>query len=123
MTLLSNDMRHVTEADRAHVWHHLSQHKAYETVDPRVFVEGKGCWLTEQDGPITDVQMLLARASYFALDEAQALAVLGEVHAAVSNWRQVALGPEVGLRAAELDDFAPAFEHEQMDAAAALLGR
>jgi serine/threonine-protein kinase HipA len=26
-------------------------------------------WLSEQDGPITDVQMLLARASYFALDE------------------------------------------------------
>jgi hypothetical protein len=42
--------------------------------------------------------MLLARASYFALDEAQALAVLAEVHAAVSNWRQVALSPEVGLR-------------------------
>ncbi len=80
-------------------------------------------WLTEQDGPITDVQMLLTRASYFALDEAQALAVLGEVHAAVSRWRQVALSPEVGLRAVELDDFAPAFEHEQMDAAAALLGR
>lgn len=80
-------------------------------------------WLSEQDGPITDVHMLLARASYFALDEAQALAVLGEVHAAVSKWRQVALGPEVGLRPAELDDFAPAFEHEQMDAAAALLRR
>ena len=80
-------------------------------------------WLSEQDGPITDVQMLLARASYFALDEAQALAVLGEVHAAVLSWRQVALSPEVGLRAAELDDFAPAFEREQMDAAATLLGR
>ena len=80
-------------------------------------------WLTEQDGPITDVQMLLARASYFALDEPQALAVLGEVQAAVSSWRHVALSPEVGLRAAELDDFAPAFEHEQVDAAAALLGR
>lgn len=66
--------------------------------------------------------MLLARASYFALDEVQARAVLGEVHAAVSNWRQVALGPEVGMGTAELDDFAPAFEHEQMDAAAALLG-
>ncbi|MBS4098729.1 MAG: type II toxin-antitoxin system HipA family toxin [Sulfuricella sp.] len=79
-------------------------------------------WLTEQDGPITDVQMLLARASYFALDEAQALTVLGEVHAAVANWRRIALGPEVGLRAVELDDFAPAFEHEQMDAVAALLG-
>lgn len=80
-------------------------------------------WLSEQDGPITDVQMLLARAPYFALDEELALAVLAEVHAAVSNWRQVALGPEVGLRAAELDDFAPAFEHGQMDAAAMLLRR
>ncbi len=80
-------------------------------------------WLTEQDGPVTDVQMLLARASYFAPDEAQALAVLGEAHAAVSSWRRVALCPEVGLRAVEPDDFASAFEHEQMDAAAALLGR
>jgi serine/threonine-protein kinase HipA len=78
--------------------------------------------LSEQDGPIADVRMLLARASYFALDGAQALTVLGEVHAAVANWRQVALGPDVGLRSAELNDFAPAFEHEQMDAAAALLG-
>lgn len=80
-------------------------------------------WLSEQDGPITDVQMLLARASYFALDAAQALTVLGEVHTAVLSWRQIALSPEVGLRAAELDDFAPAFEHEQMDATATLLGR
>ena len=37
-----NDMSRVVEADRAHVWHHLSQHKQYETVDPRVIVEGKG---------------------------------------------------------------------------------
>lgn len=80
-------------------------------------------WLSERDGPITDVRMLLARASYFALVEERALTVLGEVHAAVSKWRKLALGPEVGLRAAELDDFAPAFEHEQMDAAAILLGR
>jgi serine/threonine-protein kinase HipA len=79
-------------------------------------------WLSEQDGPITDVWMLLARAPYFALDKAQALAVLGEVHAAVANWRRVALSAEVGLRAADLDDFAPAFEHQQMEAAAALLG-
>ncbi|MDQ4682714.1 HipA domain-containing protein, partial [Stenotrophomonas maltophilia group sp. RNC7] len=33
-------------------------------------------WLSEQDGPITDVHMLVARAQYFALDETQALAVL-----------------------------------------------
>ncbi|RKT49714.1 serine/threonine-protein kinase HipA [Azonexus fungiphilus] len=71
-------------------------------------------WLSEQDGPITDVGMLLARAAYFGLDQAQARAVLAEVHAAVANWRQVALSAEVGLRQVELDDFAPAFEHEQM---------
>ncbi|MEL6640680.1 MAG: aminotransferase class III-fold pyridoxal phosphate-dependent enzyme [Pseudomonadota bacterium] len=40
---LSNDPGHIVEADRAHVWHHLSQHKPYETkMDPRIIVEGKG---------------------------------------------------------------------------------
>jgi serine/threonine-protein kinase HipA len=80
-------------------------------------------WLSEEDGPITDVHMLLARARYFALDKEQALAVLTEVHAAVVNWRQIALGLDVCLRSNELEDFAAAFEHEQMDATAALLGR
>ena len=80
-------------------------------------------WLSEQDGPITDVHMLVARAQYFALDETQALAVLGEVHGAVANWRQTAVSTDVGLRPAEMDDFAPAFEHEQMAATAVLLGR
>ena len=39
---LTNDPQGVIEADRAHVWHHLTQHKPYETVDPRIIVEGKG---------------------------------------------------------------------------------
>ncbi len=40
---LSNDPGQIVEADRAHVWHHLSQHKPYESaVDPRIIVEGKG---------------------------------------------------------------------------------
>lgn len=77
-------------------------------------------WLSERDGPIVDLQMLLARSAYFSLDADQALAVLAEVHAAVSKWRQVARDPQVGLRTEELDDFAPAFEHAQMEAAAAL---
>lgn len=37
-----NDIRYVIDADKEHVWHHLSQHKKYETVDPLVIVEGKG---------------------------------------------------------------------------------
>lgn len=37
-----NDLSSVIEADRAHVWHHLMQHKALETNEPRVMVEGRG---------------------------------------------------------------------------------
>jgi serine/threonine-protein kinase HipA len=80
-------------------------------------------WLSEQDGPITSLEMLLARSSYFALNAEQALAVLAEVHAAVSSWRHIARGPAVGMRPADLDDVAPAFEHEQAQVAAALLKR
>lgn len=46
----TNDLRHVIEADRAHVWHHLSQHKPYETVDPRVMVEGRGMRVWDATG-------------------------------------------------------------------------
>ncbi len=38
----TNDMSNVIEADRAHLWHHLLQHKPHETNDPRIIVEGKG---------------------------------------------------------------------------------
>jgi len=37
-----NDISRIIEADRAHIWHHLSQHKPYETSDPKIIVEGKG---------------------------------------------------------------------------------
>jgi len=39
-----NDISKIIAADKAHVWHHLSQHKGYEQpdVDPRIIVEGKG---------------------------------------------------------------------------------
>lgn len=50
LDLNPNDMSHVVEADRAHVWHHLSQHKQYETIAPRVFVEGKGMRLWDATG-------------------------------------------------------------------------
>jgi len=77
--------------------------------------------LSEQDGPITDVDALLGRCAWFSLAKTDALAVLAEVHAAVSAWRHIALDPAVGLHPRELDDFAPAFEHEQMVAARSLL--
>lgn len=42
MRVGENDYSSVIEADKAHVWHHLSQHKKYETVDPLIIIEGKG---------------------------------------------------------------------------------
>lgn len=42
MNIVPNDLADVIEADRAHIWHHLMQHKPLETTDPRVMVEGKG---------------------------------------------------------------------------------
>lgn len=45
-----NDLSHVVETDRAHIWHHLSQHKPYETSDPRIIVEGKGMRVWDQKG-------------------------------------------------------------------------
>ena len=41
-TAFANDPARVIEADRAHVWHHLIQHKPFETIDPRIIVEGRG---------------------------------------------------------------------------------
>ncbi len=48
--LSPNDISAVVEADRTHVWHHLSQHKQYETTDPRVIVEGKGMRVWDAKG-------------------------------------------------------------------------
>lgn len=46
----SNDISEVVEADRAHLWHHLIQHKQFETVDPRVMVEGRGMRIWDAKG-------------------------------------------------------------------------
>jgi len=78
-------------------------------------------WLSEQDGPIVDVDMLLTRAAAFALKGERARHIVAEVVAAVENWRQVALGQDIGLKRNELDDIAPAFEHVQLERAKALL--
>jgi serine/threonine-protein kinase HipA len=48
--------------------------------------------------------------------------VLAEVVGAVKQWRDVALTADVGLAQAELEVFAPAFEHAGLDEALSLLG-
>ncbi|GLQ34031.1 aspartate aminotransferase family protein [Amylibacter marinus] len=46
-----NDLEHIVEADRRNVWHHLVQHKPFESqIDPRIIVEGKGMRVWDQKG-------------------------------------------------------------------------
>lgn len=45
-----NDYSAIVEADRKHVWHHLTQHKKFETVDPMIIIEGKGMRVWNQAG-------------------------------------------------------------------------
>ncbi|MEM6824760.1 MAG: aminotransferase class III-fold pyridoxal phosphate-dependent enzyme [Pseudomonadota bacterium] len=45
-----NDLSGVIDADKAHIWHHLSQHKPYETSDPKIIVEGRGLRVWDQAG-------------------------------------------------------------------------
>jgi len=45
-----NDISQVIEADRANVWHHLMQHKPFESVDPRVMIEGQGVRIWDATG-------------------------------------------------------------------------
>ncbi|MEM0907595.1 MAG: aminotransferase class III-fold pyridoxal phosphate-dependent enzyme [Pseudomonadota bacterium] len=48
--VVPNNFEDVIAQDRAHVWHHLVQHKAFETTDPRIIVEGKGLRVWDQTG-------------------------------------------------------------------------
>jgi taurine-pyruvate aminotransferase len=50
MVTADNDLSAVIEADRAHVWHHLIQHKPFETADPRIIVEGRGMRVWDATG-------------------------------------------------------------------------
>lgn len=78
-------------------------------------------WLSEDTGPITSMAQLLGQADRFQLDAQKARQVLAEVVTAVEQWRNVALTAEIGLSPAELEDFAPAFEHSALAEALALV--
>ncbi|WP_051384845.1 type II toxin-antitoxin system HipA family toxin [Comamonas badia] len=67
-------------------------------------------WLTEDTGAVDSRDMLMAAASYFRLDAAQAQAIWSEVAQAVAGWRAVARG--VGMRGTDMLDFEPAFAQE-----------
>ena len=46
-----NDLDKVVSADKAHVWHHLIQHKPFEGEgEPRIIIEGKDMRVWDQNG-------------------------------------------------------------------------
>ncbi len=48
--IIDNDISKIVDADRAHVWHHLIQHKPFETGEPKIIVEGRGMRVWDQHG-------------------------------------------------------------------------
>ena len=45
-----NDINEIVANDKTHVWHHLIEHKLFETVDPNIIIEGKGMRVWNQTG-------------------------------------------------------------------------
>jgi taurine-pyruvate aminotransferase len=44
------NINEIVGSDRNHLWHHLSQHKPWQSTDPMVIVEGKGLRVKDQNG-------------------------------------------------------------------------
>lgn len=78
-------------------------------------------WLSEDTGPITSVEVLLQQAARFELSADEAKQTLAEVVSAVGRWREMALTLEVGMAPSELEPFAPAFEHSELERARRLI--
>jgi serine/threonine-protein kinase HipA len=66
-------------------------------------------WISEDTGPQAEVEALRSVAPYFRISSRRAKEILLSVRRAVGAWRRV--GRELGMTAAELQAFAPAFEH------------
>ena len=45
-----NDLTEIVSSDKSHIWHHLIQHKPWQTTDPMVIVEGKGLRVKDING-------------------------------------------------------------------------
>ncbi len=69
-------------------------------------------WMSEDTGPITSLKQLIDGSTYFGLSREQAEEEAAAMAATVAGWRTIATSKEIGLSDAELDTFAPAFEHE-----------
>ena len=72
-------------------------------------------WISPETGPEATVEALLSVAAYFKVRRARAKEILARVESAVARWRDE--GRSIGMSDAELEPFAPAFEHSEREAA------
>jgi serine/threonine-protein kinase HipA len=71
-------------------------------------------WISESAGPAATIKGLLSVVPYFGISPKRARSILGELEAAVATWR--ARGRAL-MSVAELELYAPAFEHREREAA------
>lgn len=79
-------------------------------------------WLSEAAGPVSSVAELVDACVGFAYSRAECLGDLARIVAAVAGWRTAGSKPPVGMSRGEIEQFAPAFEHAEVDAARRLAG-
>ena len=72
-------------------------------------------WISEERGPQASIESLIAVAPYFQIKPARQRQIFGDVERAVATWRKE--GRKLRMTNAELDQLAPAFEHDERNAA------
>ena len=72
-------------------------------------------WISPETGPEATVEALLSVAPYFKIPKPRAKEILARVDRAGAGWRDE--GRAIGMSDAELEPFAPAFEHGEREAA------
>lgn len=72
-------------------------------------------WISAETGPEATIDALMSVTMYFRIPVRRAKTFLREVVNAVGEWRP--LGRNLGMSKSELDDFADAFEHPEINAA------
>jgi serine/threonine-protein kinase HipA len=72
-------------------------------------------WVSPDTGPEATIDALMSVTPYFRISRVRAKEIVARVERAVARWRKE--GRSVGMTDAELEPFAPAFEHVERNAA------
>ena len=76
-------------------------------------------WISEDAGSDMTIDALISVIAYFRITNGRAKEILSEVAYSVESWRRT--GQSIGMTDEELEPFADAFEHAQLNAAKKLI--